>query len=84
MFCKYSGIFGEPVKGVHSIRLFNFAVVDVVSTIILAIVTNKLIYGLKGTYYSLLVITIFWFIMGIILHKLFCVKTTIDKLIFGN
>jgi hypothetical protein len=84
MFCKYSGIFGEPGKGVHSIRLFNFAVVDVVSTIILAIVTNKLIYGLKGTYYSLLVITVFWFIMGIILHKLFCVKTTIDKLIFGN
>jgi hypothetical protein len=84
MFCKYSGIFGEPGKGVHSIRLFNFAVVDVVSTIILAIVTNFIIYGTKGTYTSLLVITITWFIIGILLHKLFCVKTNIDKVIFGN
>jgi uncharacterized membrane protein YcaP (DUF421 family) len=84
MSCRYSGIFGEPGKGVHSIRLFNVAVVDVVCTIILAIITNKLIYGLKGTYYSLTVITIIWFILGIILHKLFCVKTTIDKVIFGN
>jgi len=84
MFCDYSNIFGEPGKGVHSIRLFNVAVVDVVSTIILAIITNFLIYGMNGTTNSLLLITISWFIIGIFLHKLFCVNTTIGKLIFGK
>jgi hypothetical protein len=84
MFCDYSNIFGEPGKGVHSIRLFNVAVVDVVSTIILAIITNILIYGFNGTTESLLLITISWFIIGILSHRLFCVNTTIDQLIFGK
>jgi len=83
MSCKYSGIFGEPGTGVHSIRLFNVAVVDVISTIIAAFITNYLIYGNKRTNESLLIITVIWFIAGIIFHRLFCVNSTINKLIFG-
>ena len=36
--CKYANALGEPGKGVHSIRVFNIAVVDVLFTIILALV----------------------------------------------
>jgi len=79
--CKYSNIFGEPGKGIHSIRLFNVSIVDVIATIFLAILTNFII---KGNVTSLIIITIIWFIIGIISHKLFCVKTTVDGVIFGN
>ena len=36
MFCEYKDIFGKVGEGVHSYRIFNIAVVDVVSTIIMA------------------------------------------------
>ena len=34
--CKYKDIFGKPNKGVHSYRLFNFAIVDVLATVFVA------------------------------------------------
>ena len=79
--CDYSNIFGEPGTGVHSIRLFNFAIVDVIITIICAIITNIMI---KGDTKSLIIVTLIWFVSGIILHRIFCVKTTIDQVIFGK
>jgi len=38
MFCKYKNILGEPNKGVHSYKILNIAVVDVVLIFIYAIV----------------------------------------------
>lgn len=76
--CKYKNLLGEPGKGVHSIRFMNIAVVDVMLTILLAFLISYY------TNYSLIFILILVFILGIILHRLFCVKTTIDKLIFSN
>jgi hypothetical protein len=75
--CKYKDILGKPNQGVHSYRIFNIAIVDVLLTIlgayILSIFTNyKFIYTLIGM-----------FILGIILHRLFCVRTTVDKLLFN-
>jgi len=31
--CKYKNYFGEPGKGVHSYRIFNIAMVDVIQTL---------------------------------------------------
>jgi len=76
--CKYANILGEPGKGIHSIRLFNIAIIDVFATVIIAYIISK------KTGKDFKIILIILFILGIILHKLFCVKTTIDKLIFGN
>jgi len=76
--CKYSDIFGKPRTGVHGYRLFDIAVVDVILTIILGVIISK-VSGLN----TLLVITI-CFLVGIFIHRLFCVKTKIDSLIFGN
>jgi hypothetical protein len=74
--CKYRNALGKPGQGIHSFRIFNIAVVDVVLTFIgayfISLATNiKYIYSLLG-----------FFLLGIILHKLFCVPTTIDKLLF--
>lgn len=76
--CKYKNIFGEPGKGAHSFRIFNIAVVDVVVTLIVAYLISKIWKT------SFLKTSIILFLLGIILHRLFCVRTTIDKLLFCN
>jgi len=75
MLCKYNNIFGEVGKGVHSYRIFDIAIIDVVLTIIVAYI----IYTINPKY-SFLTILLCLFILGIIFHRIFCVKTTIDKL----
>jgi hypothetical protein len=75
-FCKYKNIFGEPNTGFHSYRIFDIAVVDTVSTIILAVILS---YFLKIKF---LIVLFALFILGIVMHHLFCVRTTIDKLLF--
>jgi len=74
--CKYRNILGEPNKGVHSYRIFNIAIVDVIATILVSYLIAYL-----GNF-SFLWTLIFFFTLGILLHHIFCVRTTIDKLLF--
>ena len=77
MNCQYKDMFGKVDEGVHSYRVFNIAIVDVLATVvgayIISYVTNKSFIG----------ILIALFILGILLHHLFCVQTTVDKLLFN-
>ena len=75
--CKYKDLLGKPQKGVHSFRILNIAVVDVLLTILGAFIISFLI---KSNFYITLLVL---FILGIIMHRLFCVRTTIDKLLFN-
>lgn len=77
--CKYRNILGEVGKGVHSYRIFNIAIVDVLLTILAAYVIHIFMPKYKFFY-----ILLFLFLLGIILHRLFCVHTTVDKLLFGD
>jgi len=79
MLCKYKDIFGKVGEGLHSYRLFNIAVVDVISTIFVAYLLKIYIFPQR----SFLKLTIILFLLGIILHRIFCVKTTLDKMIFS-
>lgn len=74
--CKYKNILGEPDKGVHSFRIFNIAIVDVLLTILAAYIMSYF------TNYKLIYTLIFMFILGIISHRIFCVRTTVDKVLF--
>jgi hypothetical protein len=76
--CKYKNALGVPNKGIHSYRFMGLAIMDVIMTIILAFFIS---YFFK---ISFLYTTISLFALGIILHRLFCVRTTIDKLLFPN
>ena len=72
-FSKYKNILGVPGKGAHKYQFLDTAIVDYIMTLIGAIIT---------TYFShipLVLTTIFWFIMGIILHILFGVETSTLK-----
>ena len=73
--CKYKDVLGIPNKGIHSYRLFGVAIVDVIMTVILAYLISIF------TRYNFTKTVIFLFILGIILHRLFCVDTTVNKLI---
>tara|TARA_B110000858_G_C17735769_1_gene442437 strand:- start:798 stop:1037 length:240 start_codon:yes stop_codon:yes gene_type:complete len=79
MSCKYKDIFGKVGEGLHSYRLFNIAIVDVISTIFVAYLLKIYIFPQR----SFLKLTIILFLLGIILHRIFCVKTTLDKMIFS-
>lgn len=74
--CKYKDILGIPGKGVHSIRVFDIALIDVALTLVIGFIIS---YTWK---YNIYVVLAILFLSGIILHRLFCVRTTVDKLLF--
>jgi hypothetical protein len=69
MTCPYSFIFGKPKEGIHGYRIGGYALVDSIATILGAILITviwkfplwKSVLGL--------------FVLGEILHYLFCVQT---------
>jgi hypothetical protein len=76
--CKYRNALGVPGKGVHSVRLGSLAIVDVIMTLIGAyIIAYFTRVSFAWTAAGL-------FLLGIILHRLFCVRTTIDRLLFPS
>ena len=81
--CKYRNALGVPGKGVHSVRLGGVAVggvavVDVLLTIVGAYVIARWArVSFAWTAAGL-------FLLGIILHRMFCVRTTIDRLLFPS
>lgn len=72
--CKFKDIFGKPKEGPHSYRIFNIAIVDTVLTIIIGYLISKY-FKLK-----LINVLIVLFILSVIIHKIFCVETTLTKL----
>tara|TARA_B110000008_G_scaffold273446_1_gene307750 strand:- start:939 stop:1157 length:219 start_codon:yes stop_codon:yes gene_type:complete len=72
-------MFGKPKKGIHSIRYLNIAIIDVLATLLLAKFIQY--YFMKA--YSIWFILFLTFILGIFMHRLFCVRTTMDKLLFS-
>jgi len=76
--CKYKNALGIPNKGIHSYRFLGVAIADVIMTLLGGLLISYLFN------YSFLYTTITLFVLGIILHRLFCVRTTIDKLLFPN
>ena len=75
-FKKHKDIFGKPGEGVHSVRLMNLAIADVIMTVVIGIV---LAYYFSWNYVAT---TCLLFLIGIFMHRLFGVRTTIDKLLF--
>ena len=75
---NYSTALGEPGKGIHT-HLFGIAIADVLMTLIAAWLLHR-VYPK----YSIWIYLVVLFILGIASHRLFGVKTTINKLLFGN
>lgn len=78
MLCKYRHIFGEESKGVHSIRIANIAIVDLGLTLLVGLLISK--WFRVNLYWTWVVLIV----LGILAHRLFCVNTTINQMIFGK
>ena len=80
MFCKYRDIFGKVGDGIHSYRIYDLAIMDILGTILVAL----MVWWLANGKYNFFMILLVFFILGIIAHHIFCVRTTIDKWLFGE
>ena len=79
MSCQYKDLLGKPREGRHKYRIpvLDIALFDTLLTVLLALVVSRLFK------IPLLPSLVICFLTGIVLHRSFCVKTTIDKTIFG-
>ena len=76
--CKYKDLFGKLGTGIHSYRIYNIAYLDILVTVVVA-------YGLSKLFGTPFLYTLIaFFILGILIHRLLCVRTTVDKLLFPN
>jgi hypothetical protein len=77
--CKFKDSLGVPNKGIH-FHVFGIAIMDVIFTIILAMLITTFYKPIKSNrLLSFLLILVMLFIIGIFLHWLFCVPTTVNK-----
>lgn len=76
MLCQYSNLPGKPNEGIHKYRIFGFALVDIIVTIILTIIILLLSKKyIPFNLYNFLVVFMSIFIIGELLHLIFCVNT---------
>ena len=76
--CKYRYLFGVEGQGAHKYRIFNIAIVDTVATILVAWVIS---YFFHVSFWKTFIVL---FILGLLLHRVFCVQTTLTKAVFGK
>lgn len=81
--CKYKNAFGIPGKGIHQWRMGKgfigkngIAIVDVLVVLAFAYIISYI------TMRPFWLVCLILFSLGIILHRLFCVRSTIDILLF--
>jgi len=75
--CQYRDIFGKPGQGLHAYRIFNIAIVDLLLTVIMAFVLSM--FWFSFTIWLLILV-----IVSIPIHYLFCVNTTLVRLVTGQ
>ena len=81
--CKYKNALGMLGEGVHSYRFGKgligkngLAIMDILMTLVGAFIISYM------TARPFWLICLILFTLGIILHRLFCVRTTVDVLLF--
>jgi hypothetical protein len=76
--CRFKDLFGKPNTGIRKYRIFNIAIMDTVIVIIFGILISEATkISLGWTLGGL-------FILGIIVHRMFCVRTGVDRMLFPN
>ena len=76
--CRFRDALGRPREGFHAPRLCGVALLDVLGTIFLAYILHRLSRWPWAA--SLLAM----FALGVLCHRLFCVSTTLDKILFST
>lgn len=77
-FCKFKDILGLPGKKFHKHFGFGFAILDLVFALAVAMLIT---YFTKICLWKTFIMVI---LLAIILHRLFCVNTVLNVMIFGR
>ena len=75
--CKYKNAAGKAGSKEYT-RIFTIRIIDLVSVI----VGSYLLSYMLGT--SFLKTLVIIFVFGIIVHRMFCVRTAVDKMLFPD
>jgi hypothetical protein len=80
MSCQYQDIFGKPRQGIHKYRIpiLDIALADTLLTVALAFIVSK-VFNIPFA-----VSFIIFILIGIVLHKIFCVNTKLNSKIFKS
>lgn len=70
-------MFGIPGEGLRKYRIFDIAILDTAVVIIIGILISYF------TGYNLWITLAVLFISGIIAHRIFCVRSGADKMLFS-
>lgn len=76
--CKYKNLFGEPNTGLRKYRIMNIAVLD---TVVVVVFVAVLSWAFSWPFWWTLLAV---FVLGIVVHRMFCVRTGIDQILFPN
>jgi len=79
LFCQYKDLFGTPgtTSGLRKYRISGIALLDVSVTLFCAIC---IAWYFRLPYIQTIAVI---FILGIFVHRLFCVRTAVDKMLFS-
>jgi glycerol uptake facilitator-like aquaporin len=82
MFCQYKDIFGKSDEGLHAYRIkyIDVAAVDLIMTFVLGFIIWFFATNRQG-FSQIMVILL---LLGIISHRLFCVRTKVDRCLFPD
>lgn len=83
LLCKYKDILGKPNTGLHSIRFLNIAIIDLLLTFLASYyiyVMCKKYHKNLNIYYFILILFLL-LLLGTYMHIIFCVDTTITRLL---
>ena len=70
-------MFGKEREGVHAIRVFDVAVVDVVGTVVIGVLVSW------STGWNVWLVCAGLFALAIVVHRAFCVNTKVNVALFG-
>lgn len=75
--CKYKNLFGKPSEGLRKYRILDIAIYDTAVVIVIGLLISYF------TGYNIWLTLAVLFVSGIIAHRMFCVRTGVDKLLFS-
>ena len=79
MTCKNANILGVPGKGIHRFRLGGVAIVDLLLTLVVALIFSYIPGSPPFTIWIILLL-----LLSMVLHGFFCTKTSVNEWLYAN
>lgn len=85
VFARYKDALGVPGEGMRRVRVLDVSVVDVLAVLVVSWLLSSSSVGWGPTFFQRLGFARTsggLFLLGVAAHRLFCVRTTVDKALF--